>query len=71
MVGEECMLSPSFISTMSIIVLKARRILIILKNILDPFMIKTLQKMSIDETYLNIEKAIYISLQQTFSVVKS
>ena len=71
MVGEECMLSPSFISTMSIIVLKARRILIILKHILDPFMIKTLQKMSIDETYLNIEKAIYISLQQTFSVVKS
>ena len=71
MVGEECMLSPSFISTMSIIVLKARRILIILKNILDQFMIKTLQKMGIDETYLNIEKAIYISLQQTFSVVKS
>ena len=65
------MLSPSFISTMSIIVLKARRILIILKNILDQFMIKTLQKMGIDETYLNIEKAIYISLQQTFSVVKS
>ena len=71
MVGEECMLSPSFISTMSIIVLKARRILIILKNILDQFMIKTLQKMGIDETYLNIEKAIYISPQQTFSVVKS
>ena len=71
MAGEECMLSPSFISTMSIIVLKARRILIILKNILDQFMIKTLQKMGIDETYLNIEKAIYISLQQTFSVVKS
>ena len=59
MAGEECMLSPSFISTMSIIVLKARRILIILKNILDQFMIKTLQKMGIDGTYLNIVKAIY------------
>ena len=35
------------------------------------FMIKTLQKMGIEGTYLNIVKAIYVSLQQTlFSMVK-
>ena len=59
MVGEQCMLSPSFISTMSITVLKGRRILIILRNVLDSFMIKTLQKMGVEGTYFNIEKAIY------------
>ena len=37
-----------------------------------PFMIKTLQKMGIEGTYLNIVKAIYKSLQQTlFSMVKN
>ena len=30
-----------------------------------PFMIKTLQKMGIEGTYLNIVKVIYDSLQQT------
>ena len=30
-----------------------------------PFMIKTLQKMGMEGTYLNIVKAILISLQQT------
>ena len=36
-----------------------------------PFMIKTLQKLGMEGTYLNIVKAILISLQQTlFSVVK-
>ena len=37
-----------------------------------PFMIKTLQKMGIEGTYLSIVKAIWISLQQTlFSMVKN
>ena len=36
-----------------------------------PFMIKTLQKMGIEGTYLNTVNTIMISLQQTFSVVKS
>ena len=37
-----------------------------------PFMIKTLQKMGIEGTYLNIVKAIYDKLQQTlFSMVKN
>ena len=37
-----------------------------------PFMIKTLQKMGIGGTYLNIVNAIMISLQQTlFSMVKN
>ena len=41
-------------------------------KIQQPFMIKTLQKMGIEGTYLNIAKAIYIrSLQQTFSMVKN
>ena len=53
------MLSPSFISTMSITVLKGRRILIILRNVLDSFMIKTLQKMGVEGTYLNVVKATY------------
>ena len=44
---------------MSITVLKAHRILVILRNVSDPFMIKTLQKMGIEGTYLNIERAIY------------
>ena len=36
------------------------------------FMVKTLQKMGIDGTYLNIVKAIYDKLQQTlFSMVKN
>ena len=36
------------------------------------FMVKTLQKMGIEGTYLNIVKAIYDKLQQTlFSVVKN
>ena len=35
------------------------------------FMIKTLQKMGIEGTYLNIVKAIYDKVQQTlFSMVK-
>ena len=44
---------------MSITVLKAHRIFIILRNVSDPFIIKTLQKMGIERTYLNIERAIY------------
>ena len=37
-----------------------------------PFMIKTLQKLGMEGTYLNIVKAILISLQQTlFSIVKT
>jgi len=38
-----------------------------------PFMIKTLQKMGIEGTYLYVYtvNTIMISLQQTFSVVKS
>ena len=37
-----------------------------------PLMIKTLQKMGIEGTYLNIVKAILISLQQRlFSMVKN
>ena len=37
-----------------------------------PFMIKTPQKMGIEGTYLNIVKAILISLQQTLiSMVKN
>ena len=37
-----------------------------------PFMIKTLQKMAIEGTYLNIGKACMINLQQTlFSMVKN
>ena len=37
-----------------------------------PFMIKTLPEMGIEETYLNIIKAIYNTIQQTsFSVVKN
>ena len=37
-----------------------------------PFMIKTLQKMGIEGTYLNTVKAIYDKLQQTlFSMVKN
>ena len=35
-----------------------------------PFMIKTLQKMGIEGTYLNIVKPYMISPQQTFSMVK-
>ena len=36
------------------------------------FMVKTLQKMGIEGTYLNIVKAIYDKLQQTlFSMVKN
>ena len=41
-------------------------------KIQDPFMIKTLQKMGIEGTYLNTVKAIYDKLQQTlFSMVKN
>ena len=37
-----------------------------------PFMIKTLQKIGIEGTYLNIVKAIYVSQEQTlFSMVKN
>ena len=37
-----------------------------------PFMIKTLQKMGIEGTYLNIVRSYMISLQETlFSMVKS
>ena len=37
-----------------------------------PFMIKTLHKMGIEGTYLNIVKAVYDSLQQTlFSMGKN
>ena len=37
-----------------------------------PFMIKTLQKVGIEGTYLNIVKAIYDKLHQTlFSMVKN
>ena len=37
-----------------------------------PFMVKILQKMGIEGTYLNVVKAIYVSLQQTlFSMVKN
>ena len=37
-----------------------------------PFMIKILQKMGIEGTYLNTVKAIYDKLQQTlFSMVKN
>ena len=37
-----------------------------------PFMIKTLQKIGVDRTYLNIEKPYIISLQQTlFSMVRN
>ena len=37
-----------------------------------PFTIKTLQRLGIEGTYLNIVKAIYISLQQRlFSMVKN
>ena len=37
-----------------------------------PFMIKPLQKIGIEGTYLNIVKAIYVSQQQTlFSMVKN
>ena len=42
------------------------------KKIQDLFMIKTLQKMGIEGTYLNIVKPYMISLQQTlFSMVKN
>ena len=42
------------------------------KKIQDLFMIKTLQKMGIEGTYLNIVKPYMISLQQTlFSMVKT
>ena len=35
----------------------------------NPFMIKMLQKIGMEGTYLNVVKAIYVSLQQTlFSV---
>ena len=41
-------------------------------NIEHPFMIKILQKMGIEGTYLNTVKAIYDKLQQTlFSMVKN
>ena len=41
-------------------------------KIQDLFMIKTLQKMGIEGTYLNIVKPYMISLQQTlFSMVKN
>ena len=41
-------------------------------KIQQPFMIKTPQKMGIEGTYLNIVKAILISLQQTLiSMVKN
>ena len=37
-----------------------------------PFIIKTLQKMGIEGTYLNVERPYMISLQQTlFSLVKN
>ena len=36
-----------------------------------PFMIKTLQKMGKEVTHLNIVKARYVSLQQTFSMAKN
>ena len=37
-----------------------------------PFVIKTLQKMGIEGTYLDVVKAIYDKLQQTlFSMVKN
>ena len=37
-----------------------------------PFIIKTLQKMGIEGTYLNVERPYMISLQQTlFSMVKT
>ena len=36
-----------------------------------PFTIKTLQKMGIEGTYLNIVKAIYDKPQQTFSMGKN
>ena len=39
---------------------------------LHPFVIKTLQKMGIEGTYLNKVKAIYDTLQQTlFSMVRN
>ena len=42
------------------------------EEIQPPFMIKTLQKLGMEGTYLNIVKAILISLQQTlFSMVKN
>ena len=38
----------------------------------NPFMIKMLQKIGMEGTYLNVVKAIYVSLQQTlFSMVKT
>ena len=41
-------------------------------KIKQPFTIKTLQKMGIEGTYLNIVKAYMISLQQTlFSMVRN
>ena len=41
-------------------------------NIQHPFMIKTLQKMGVEGTYLNIVSPYMISLQQTlFSMVKN
>ena len=41
------------------------------EKIQHPFMIKTLKKMGIEETYLNIVKVYMISLQQTlFSMLK-
>ena len=36
-----------------------------------PFIIKTLQKVSIEGTYLNIIKAIYNNLQQTSFSIKN
>ena len=42
------------------------------EKIQHPFMIKTLQKMGIEGTYLDVVKAIYDKLQQTlFSMVKN
>ena len=44
----------------------------VFEKIQHPFMIKTLQKMGIEGTYLNIVKAIYDKPQQTlFSMVKN
>ena len=42
------------------------------EKIQHPFMMKILQKMGIEGTYLNVVKAIYVSLQQIlFSMVKN
>ena len=42
------------------------------EKIQHPLIVKILQKMGIEGTYLNVVKAIYVSLQQTlFSMVKN